>query len=271
MRRTLSQLGAAVHRARLITYNVKMLPFGGEDNAQRARRIAKHFAAADIVCLQELFEGDVRQFLVDEAAREYSLSERAEGPPSDWLSGHFVSGGLCILTRYDIVQSHYAEFEASSQVGFDALANKGVAHALLQVDQYTRMHVFTAHTQSGRSYEESVGRDMQIQHIAEFIRQHTEADEHPVLLVGDLNVDAFAKDRSYDFMMETLRSELSSYVVVDESAQAGATFPETGEKFDYVISARRRKLTSEPATYKTYLKPWSESDHLALGVEITLK
>jgi endonuclease/exonuclease/phosphatase family metal-dependent hydrolase len=264
MNRTLSTIHA--RRVRLLTYNVKMMPFDAS-NEERAALIAAHFKHYDVVCLQELFEGDAREYVQDEAARTYALSNRAEGPPADWMSGHFVDGGLTIMTRYEIVKQHYAEFSSDTEIGFDALANKGVAHALLCLDKKTQthMHVFVAHTQSGESSGRRRGRWAQLQYIAEFVRQNTDHDTHPVMLLGDLNVNG-NNAADYAYLNTILSNELGAErVVKDVSRNVRVTFPETNEKLDYAFAVES-KNNKQKIMYSSALLRWSMSDHYALEV-----
>lgn len=264
MKRTVSAIHA--RRVRFLTYNVKMMPFDNS-NEERAALIAAHFDKYDVVCLQELFAGEAREYVEDEAARTYALSNRAEGPPADWMSGHFVGGGLTIMTRYEIVEQHYAEFSSETEIGLDALANKGAAHALLCLDKSTHahMHVFVAHTQSGETSGRRRGRWAQLQYIAEFVRQHTESDTHPVMLLGDLNVDG-NKDDDYAHLNHILSDELGAErVVTDLSRNVRVTFPETNEKLDYAFAVESKKERRK-IEYTSALLKWSMSDHYALEV-----
>lgn len=77
---------------------------------------------------------------------------------------------------------------------FLRLSHKGALHALIDLNATHAMHLYTTHTQA--SYERIPTPDdvairiSQFAQLHEFIRDTAKDDSYPIVLMGDLNVDA---------------------------------------------------------------------------------
>jgi endonuclease/exonuclease/phosphatase family metal-dependent hydrolase len=146
----------------------------------------------DIVAFQELFgtfSGRRDSFLTDiaQAGHGYYVTS----PKPSWK--HLIDGGLAITSKYPIVEARWSPFAPGMHS--DRLAEKGVLYAKVALDAANGrfLHVFNAHTQS--SYNDPVGapswkiRERQTKHMLDFIEE-VACDSSPLLLMGDLNIDA---------------------------------------------------------------------------------
>lgn len=84
------------------------------------------------------------------------------------------------------------------------LSFKGALHALIQIDSTHSVHVYTTHTQASYDNQGAINFDdtkvrlSQFAAVHQFIAETAKEDAHPVLLMGDLNVDAAAHDSTID-------------------------------------------------------------------------
>ena len=104
------------------------------------------------------------------------------------------------------------------------LSYKGALHALVQLNE-TSIHVYTTHTQASYdnggklNFDDTKVRLSQFALVHDFIFQTAKNDNHSILLMGDLNVDAAVHDGSpidatsvnsslpYTMMMDVLKGK----------------------------------------------------------------
>ncbi|GAN04247.1 Endonuclease/Exonuclease/phosphatase [Mucor ambiguus] len=216
---------------RLLTFNMFMRPPGVKNNendykSERLDYIINHVLPLhDIITVQEAFayaNRRIDQLLM--AAFEQGFHYHVASPrhyPWD-LAG---DGGLLILSRYPIKRADRIEF--SRGVHADWLSFKGALHALIQVgsNKDQLVHVYTTHTQASYdnggklNLDDTKVRLSQFAHVHQFIQDTAQDDTHPILLMGDLNVDAAVHNGSspdvpsydsslaYTMMMDVLRGK----------------------------------------------------------------
>ncbi|KYQ92877.1 putative sphingomyelinase [Tieghemostelium lacteum] len=160
--------------------------------------------AFDIVCFQELFSAfSYRQRRLIEKAKTLGFSYSATSPlPPYFKSTFLVDGGLVVISRYPIVDSSYLMF--TQGVDSDMLASKGVLYCKIKLPNHQLIHLFTTHLQASYINPNALTdtnvrndgvRTVQLNQLREFILEKTYQDAHPIILAGDLNVDArVAKD-----------------------------------------------------------------------------
>ncbi|RCI04466.1 Sphingomyelin phosphodiesterase 2, neutral membrane (Neutral sphingomyelinase), partial [Rhizopus stolonifer] len=214
--------------ARLLTFNIFMRPPGIKNNAddykdERLDYIIHHLLPSyDIITMQEAFAYANRRIdtLTTQAFDQgfhYQLASPRHYP---WnLAG---DGGLLILSRFPIVKSDRIEFPRG--VHADWLSFKGALHALIKINNQSLVHVYTTHTQAsydnGGSFnlDDTKVRLSQFAAVHQFIAETAKDDDHPILLMGDLNVDAALHNQSitersrdsslaYTMMMDVLKGK----------------------------------------------------------------
>ncbi|KAL9537537.1 hypothetical protein MBANPS3_011691 [Mucor bainieri] len=227
---------------RLLTFNMFMRPPGVKNNEndyknERLDYIINHVLPLhDIITIQEAFAYANRR--IDRllaAAFEQGFYYHVASPRHyPWDLGG--DGGLLILSRYPIKRADRIEF--SRGVHADWLSFKGALHALIQVgsSQDQLVHVYTTHTQASYdnggklNLDDTQVRLSQFAHVHRFIQDTAEDDTHPILLMGDLNVDAAVHNngslpdvRSYDsslaytMMMDVLRGKGTDLTLIGGS------------------------------------------------------
>jgi len=183
---------------RVLSLNVKMLPgpFGqkGKDEA-RAREIARRLGDYDVVCLQELFDEEVREIFT-EAVRDQGFEHVVEKLHDDWLH---EDSGLFFASRFPISRGGAAqgfeEFEDTAYFSSDSLSDKGIFLARLELPRRKALYVFHTHMQS----DESPGqhrdvRDRQFEQIRRFmvrgLQKERSLSRTAAVFLGDFNVIA---------------------------------------------------------------------------------
>ena len=184
---------------RVLSFNAFCRPPGikNKENDWKSERLdymATHeMHNFDIVGMQELFGTfSSRRGAFLKACATAGHGWYVTSPKPSWK--FLIDGGLAITSKYEIVEAVWHPFAPGMHS--DRLAEKGVLYAKIAVNAASNvyLHVFNAHTQS--SYNDPVGskswkvRERQTNAMLEFIQEMTTEDTYPLLLMGDLNIDA---------------------------------------------------------------------------------
>ncbi|KAI8065776.1 Endonuclease/exonuclease/phosphatase [Gongronella butleri] len=187
--------------ARILTQNIIMRPPGIKNNwsdykDQRIDYLIEHiFPHYDIICLQEAFAFATRRKdkLIKEARLRYGFNYHVESPRKyPWNIG--IDGGLLILSKYPILQADVIQYPRGKHS--DWLSLKGALHAKIQVSSSSSFHLYTTHTQASYDLNNVINPDdtrirlSQFAQLHEFISATARADDAPIMVLGDLNVDA---------------------------------------------------------------------------------
>lgn len=217
----------------LLTYNLFLRPPLVKNNASDFKEVRlAHFTQImqnyDVIALQEVFSlGNTRQKRLINAARAHGFAYHYKSVPPPLLSWKFIDGGLLILSKFPIVATDSHLYSAGNQI--DYFAAKQVIYAKLQFSDDKFLHLFTTHMQA--SYNENSGntntvndqaRTSQVQELTQFVKQKVGDCHSPVLVAGDLNINARAhKDDPYNSSQEykqllgTLTTMLDEHTVTD--------------------------------------------------------
>ena len=178
----------------LLSFNAALLPAWvvDTDQSERVVRMAPHLAGYDVLVLQELFVDRWRDALLAELEDAYPYRGALVGEDGARDLPWRQDGGILILSRWPIEREASLAF-GSVCSGIDCLAEKGVAYVALRVGG-RRIHVFGTHAQSiyGSAVEEV--RATQFAMLRTFIEAQAIPADEPVLIVGDLNVDAYTPE-----------------------------------------------------------------------------
>ncbi|KAG1344551.1 hypothetical protein G6F62_004443 [Rhizopus arrhizus] len=214
--------------ARLLTLNIFMRPPGVKNNAddykdERLEYIIQHVLPSyDIITFQEAFAFANRRIdkLIRQAFDQGFYYQVASPRHYPWeLAG---DGGLLLLSRFPIITSDRLEFPRG--VHSDWLSFKGALHALVQLNNQSLVHLYTTHTQASYdnggtfNLEDTKVRLSQFAAVHKFIAETAKEDRYPIVLMGDLNVDAAVHNASidtpsrassiaYTMMMDVLRGK----------------------------------------------------------------
>lgn len=290
-----SQLRPAESKIRVLAYNAHLLPrvatkFAGHRSRTeyRARAIGERLAEYDLVGICEAFDRNATQTLLG-AMREQRLGEFTElrGPARS--GRHWIGGGLLLISRYPLIESHSLTFKNAPRIlsdGLfsDGLAAKGALHARLAVPnsfsggEPVGLDCFLTHLES----QSTTIRTRQINELQTFIRQHAQPGR-PVLVFGDFNVPA--KGPGYSPLMASLAGEhfaMEDAFARIESTRSGtsdALAEDGGRRIDYVFVGNPRgaaTATLQVSAQRTLpfldskVPEGSLSDHLGLECQLEL-
>lgn len=239
----------------VITYNVQFLPGVArvankrKEPEYRAQRIAEAVSAFDIVALQEVFDDEHRQWIIDGVQKLWD--DRGTVFVSPKPEDRF-NGGCMLMTRLPVLETNAMIFEHFSSpedygVRADGHAAKGVIHARIArgaEDGAPFVDVYVTHLEA-RADEL---RPLQYAEMAAFVKDTADPDA-PALFLGDFNTRGMAEHRAdpksqYTQLMQALTGakpgtrdlwpELMGEALGGTSEQESA---DIGKRIDYVFIA----------------------------------
>eukprot|EP01116_Phalansterium_solitarium_P011186 TRINITY_DN26800_c0_g1_i1.p1 TRINITY_DN26800_c0_g1~~TRINITY_DN26800_c0_g1_i1.p1 ORF type:complete len:400 (+),score=26.91 TRINITY_DN26800_c0_g1_i1:47-1246(+) len=205
---------------RVLSYNIFLRPPFVKNNFDdlKNERLDAFFDEIhnfDIVILQECFQlANSRPQRLIQHAKKAGFAFHAMSAEPALLSVQFIDAGLLILSRYPIVEHDAFIYTAGNQI--DAYAAKQIIHALIQLNDEHFVHVFTTHMQASyydSSPEHNLRNDKarlhQVKEMALFVRRKCFDSPHPILIAGDLNIEAVGNGQEsaeYQYLMHTLNT-----------------------------------------------------------------
>jgi endonuclease/exonuclease/phosphatase family metal-dependent hydrolase len=241
---------------RIATYNVQFatpeLPLIGRllrewpghkpNVTERALAIADRLACFDVIALQETINDQRRREIFErlEAAgracarpsrlpsgRMFAFVDGPDVEDGSWLP--LVGDELALASRLPVVATSSHVYENAAEE--DALAAKGVLHALLAGGPSGLLDVFVTHLQAGD--EQGAIRRAQIAELAAFIGRTLDGAASPVLVLGDFNLRGSRVDRQdprsdYNILRRTLAAALAPRRLTDAWLATHAEDPEAG-------------------------------------------
>jgi len=137
-----------------------------------------------------------KKTLISEAKKNGFHHHYSGSKPSLFSSATLVDGGLTVISRHPIVVSDEIHFHAAT--ASDALSSKGVIYAKIQFDSGF-VHFFNTHLQATYNddpapHKFSKIRHQQLSQVRDFVHLKTKEDNHPIVLLGDFNVNGRTND-----------------------------------------------------------------------------
>ena len=188
-----------------LTYNIFLRPPGINNNGndwknERLDDFISIFHNYDIICLQEIFGqfNNRKEYLMRTASKAGFFFFVDTSTPM-FTSKYALDSGLLILSRFPIELHSFHEYFWGIEI--DSVVRKGVLYAKIRVKD-TFIHLFCTHLQASyfnisqdlfvACYESRLSQIYQINDFIVNILENTGyKSNHKVLLMGDLNVDAF--------------------------------------------------------------------------------
>jgi len=188
---------------KVMSYNLFLRPPLVKTNAddfknERTNEFLKVIGDYDVIALQEVFSFcNWRQRKIIQESKKLGFHYHAKSTGPEWFHWKipFFDGGLVILSKFPIVETDRMIFKHGTQI--DGRVAKQVLYAKIQLSPDHFFHLFTTHMQA--NYHEnsekincknSSMRMLQIEEMACFVKLKTQHCEHPVIIAGDLNVNA---------------------------------------------------------------------------------
>ncbi|CEP15689.1 hypothetical protein [Parasitella parasitica] len=186
--------------ARFLTLNIFMRPPLIKNNwsdykDDRLAYIEKYILPDyDVITFQESFAfASRRKDRLITTARLMGYNYHIESPRKyPWNIG--VDGGLLMISRFPILKSNIIEYPRGQHS--DWLSIKGALHALIELNSTRKMHLYTTHTQASYDLNNIINEDDTAVRLSQFSLLHnfvydtSKDDGEPIMIVGDLNVDA---------------------------------------------------------------------------------
>ena len=272
----------------VITYNVQFLPGVArvankrKEPEYRVQRIAEEVSAFDIVALQEVFDDEHRQLIIDGVQKLWDGKGTVFVSPTP--EDRF-NGGCMLMTRLPVLETNATIFEHFSSpkdygVRADGHAAKGVIHARIARNAEENspfIDVYVTHLEA-RADEL---RPLQYAEMAAFVKA-TAASDAPALFLGDFNTRGMAEHRAdsesqYSQLMRALNGAKPQtrdlWPVLMGEALGGTSEQESadiGKRIDYVFMADgdKSKTSLEPVDIRVELfqdqRVTALSDHNAV-------
>jgi endonuclease/exonuclease/phosphatase family metal-dependent hydrolase len=211
---------------RLLTYNLAMLPFfSGIAKEERAKAFCNEIRDChhyDILCLQEIFDEKIREQLKNKLKDKYPYMVE-KSSDYDILN---LNSGMFFASKFPILRHTFREFHAKSIGTWDAMVDKGIFVACLELsagDNGHILHVYNAHLQSTES--EYKTRESQLAQVRRFVekalkteRQKSKPLKVNAILLGDFNVVGDTSDE-YKRMMCLLGYPIDLYRKLNPAAE----------------------------------------------------
>lgn len=211
---------------RLLTYNLAMLPFfTGIAKEERAKAFINEILGHrhyDILCLQEIFDEKIREQLKNDLKDKYPYMVE-KSSDHEILN---INSGMFFASKFPILRHTYREFYAKSSGTWDAVVDKGLFIACLELgagDNRQILHIYNAHLQSTES--EYKTREKQLSQVRTFIekaliteKENNKKSKVSAVLLGDFNVVGDKRDE-YKRMMSLLGYPTDLYRKLNTDAE----------------------------------------------------
>ncbi len=227
----------------IISYNVFLRPrliSTSEYTLDRAREIAKWLnnTEADVVTLQEAWNRKAVNALLNAVAEKFPYSV-TDQPGRFGLK--LISGGMLVLSRWPIEKVQTIAYEDC--YGFDCRAAKGALHAVINLNDSTRINVVTTHLDAGEKPKDRQVRASQLNQLRQFVDVIAQSGD-PLLITGDFNINSLAVDTEFYELMDvldvddyhvqepsTINCDLETSIFCDE--------PVIPKRIDYIFARNR--------------------------------
>lgn len=178
---------------KLLSFNVKMLP--GPGGEERANDIAAAILKQkyDIVCLQEVFDEDIREIFENKFEKTFRnvIPRCSDGDIFNDDSGLFFASRFPMRGYGANKGWNFVEFE--QHTGWDSFSDKGIFGARLNLDSFApglTLLLFHTHLQSDEKHADV--RRLQLQQMSAYMYRAMNKVSKPsntaVIACGDMNV-----------------------------------------------------------------------------------
>lgn len=240
---------------KLLTYNTYIRPPGitarGNDyKRERLNQLIDRIDEFDVITFQELFgslSSKRKEFL--KKAKLKFFNYVCLKKDCFLMNGHFIDGGLCILSKYPIVDS--SQWIYTHSTSYDSLSAKGVLYAKIQIEnQY--INVFTTHFQAdyaGNTIKTARVRETQINELILFIKKIIAQNPGYSVLCGDLNIPYHEQVQYATFIQKFQNNGL---VLIDYDQEHLPTYGKTNEQdelLDTIITSTNPHPINECLDY----------------------
>lgn len=229
---------------KIISYNICALPYYINILGNPRKRIKGiinliNNLDADILCLQEVFDNNIRKCLIKEFNSKYNIYYKGRS----YL--YKVNSGLMTFSKFPIIYKKTIKFLNLS--GEDFLSDKGVDYITIKLKKKgypSKITVLNTHLNADAFFSLRYlclsARIKQINQIIEYVK----SIKNTIVLCGDFNTDFNVEllDKYFDIINSNKNSIHSKRLI---------TFPEEKKQLDYIFYLSNKKIVINKK-YKTY-------------------
>lgn len=195
-------MSKSAQKVSILSYNLYCLPWLAvmmkpstcPHSYARTNAFLEHIPTFDVIGLQEVWSPRYQQVESFAKSKGYHVVGSGQAPIQSMMGLRLFGGGLMIMSKYPIESSRELIFDKG--VASDGFVRKGILYAKVRVGSSSYVHVFNTHMQASYGYEfaehdpYSLIRKNQIRKIVDFIAKIALDDDHPIVIMGDFNVNA---------------------------------------------------------------------------------
>ena len=243
----------------LVTYNIKAIYEKEEEQIDKVMEFVND-ENYDFVLFQELFNESTRDYILEKTDTNFYRSIISRVDYNSFPAFIFQDAGLFMMGRYPLIDLTEVEFdddicqsngvihmilEKEFSKTNDFLANKSVLGALFEINDSTKIFLFTTHVQAIGSMEH---KNFQMEQIREFIENAVEgvlasgtvksSENLAVILAGDFNNNAYSFER-FQNMLKLLGGPKDLYMEHNGNKQEYTFRFRSGRpsrRFDYILA-----------------------------------
>ena len=190
-------------QVKIVSFNIWDLPYWFvKHRQQRIRHIAAYLRRldAEIICLQESFDVHHRRLIYEHLGVErYYASGGLEATRHAPLASFDTTGGLVILSKFPISESHFRPFTQFTPSWIERIARKGVLEATLETP-YGRMQVCNIHVHAGKHVLARRIRFKQLKSVVERMQGQCNV---PAILAGDFNEHGLMEHQKLTHLLQS--------------------------------------------------------------------
>jgi len=239
----------------------------------RVKAFLKHIPQYDIIGLQEVWSPRYQQVEAFSKRNGLHVVGSSQASVKSMMGLRVFGGGLMIISKYPIETTRELVFDKG--VASDGFVTKGILYAKVKIGA-SYVHVFNTHMQASYGYEfkendpYALIRRKQIKKVANFMSSLALDDDHPIMVMGDFNVNAIkhpelgGETREYLDMIEMLSGNGLFSVIDLHREHYGGKHPVTnsglgvvgkkksmgGQRLDFVFEIRRNRTRSDRIFHK---------------------
>ncbi len=285
----------------LITYNIQTV-YGKNEKKLISLSDYLDNQLFDFVLLQEVFDEDARKYLVENVDPSYYRSIIPRVDYDSFPTNIYQDAGLYSASKFPIIDLSNIDFGENTvisngaihqmlikefSISLDFMANKSVLGTLYQIDDSTKLFLFTTHIQAISSKRHKRTQLKQIQAFIEnaaitvLKNKVVESSQNLiVLLTGDFNYDAY-DNSDVDIMQQNLGSPRDLYQEFNNDLKEYTLIIKLFnlyKRFDYIfaydeigpIQLKKVRVKSINVTDVVDKDENSISDHLAIKATLAI-
>ncbi len=239
----------------LITYNIKAIYEKEDYEINDLMKIINN-SANDFVVFQELFDESTREKIIESADTNLFSTIISRVDYNSFPEFIFQDAGLFMMSRYPREDLSFIDFgyDIENSQGVihkildkelsrtnDFLANKSVLGTLFNLNDSTKLFLFTAHVQAAGTLEHKL---FQLEQIGNFIETAVKKiitkkvikspENLSVMLAGDFNSNAYSVDR-FNSLMKALKYPRDLHKEFHGSHEE-YTFRNRNRRYDYIFA-----------------------------------